>query len=253
MDKDSFSWQVRNGKLPAPKAARAGIGPAFAAMFRPPIVIATTDRTAHTDMRKISSWFALGAFLLLGACAGTGVESTADPLTKLNDAELLYSQQDQPPLAEKLIRDAIDIYAQRDDAHGLGNAYREYADLLRSNSVSGRWASYYREHGFRDPTVTYANRMAKSSEYYTRALGYYARAEVQLRDAEKFGALTNVYFNMATTYFQLKDKDKACEYFDRTVDAYNENLRRHPSAKPYSPTGSVPGLVSSLKKQAGCL
>ncbi|HKB79235.1 MAG TPA: hypothetical protein VKH35_05925 [Thermoanaerobaculia bacterium] len=210
-------------------------------------------RQLPVSMRKISSWFWLAVFLMLGGCAGGGVDSNADPLTKLNDAELLFRQQDQPPLAEKLIRDAIDIYAQRGDAHGLGNAYREYADLLRSNSVSGRWAAYYREHGFRDPTVTYENRMAKSSEYYTKALGYYARAAAQLREAKEFGPLTNVYFNMAVSYHQLENKERACEYFDRTIDAYNENLRRNPNAKPYSPTGSVPGLVNSLKKQAGCL
>ena len=140
-------------------------------------------------MRKISSWFGLGAFLLLLGCAGArvGVESGADPLTKLNDAELLFRQQDQPVLAEKLIRQAIDIYAERDDAHGLGNAYREYADLLRSDAVSGKWAAYYREHGFQDRTVTYENRMAKSSEYYAKALRYYSRAETQLQDAKKFG------------------------------------------------------------------
>ena len=203
-------------------------------------------------MRRISSWFGLGVLVLLFGCAGTAVEPNGDPLTKLNDAELLFRQQDQPVLAEKLIRQAIDLYAERRDAHGLGNAYREYADFLRSDSLSGKWEAYYREHGFQDRTVTYANRMAKSSEYYTRALGYYARAETQLREAKKFGPLTNVYFNMAMSYHQLQQDKKACEYFDRTIDAYKENLRLNPAANPYSPTGSVPGLVDSLKKQAGC-
>ena len=173
-------------------------------------------------------------------------------MTKLNDAELLCRRQDQPVLAEKLIRQAIDAYTRRDDAHGLGNAYREYADLLRSDAFSEKWANYYREHGFQDRTVTLENRMAKSSEYYTKALGFYARAEAQLRDEKKFGPLTNVYFNMAMSYHQLQQDKKACEYFDRTIDAYKENLRLNPAANPYSPTGSVPGLVDSLKKQAGC-
>jgi tetratricopeptide (TPR) repeat protein len=204
------------------------------------------------DMRQVSCWFALVTSLLLGGCAGTAVEPNADPLTKLNDAELLFRQQDQPVLAERLIRQAMDIYAQREDPHGLGNAYREYADLLRSDAVSGKWAAYYREHGFQDRSVTYQNRMAKSAEYYNKGLGYYARAEARLRDERKFGALTNVYFNMAMSYYQLQDKEKACAYFDRTIDAYKENIHSNPNAKPYSPTGSVPGLVNSLKKKAGC-
>lgn len=204
------------------------------------------------DMRRISRWFALSVFVLLGGCVAVRSDSGVDPLAKLNDAELLFRQQDQPVQAEKLIREAMDVYAERDDAHGLGNAYREYADLLRSDSVSGKWAAYYREHGFRDRTVTYDNRMAKSSEYYATALRYYSRAEAQMQKAKQFGPLTNVYFNMAMSYRQLGEKKEACEYFDRTLDAYEENTRRNPNARPYSPTGSVPGLVDSLKKQAGC-
>ena len=203
-------------------------------------------------MRRIPRWFTPVACLLLAGCAATPVEPNADPLTKLNNAELLFRQQDQPVLAETLIREAMDIYAERDDAHGLANAYREYADLLRSDAVSGKWANYYRERGFLDRSVTYDNRMAKSSEYYAKALRYYSRAETQLREAQKFGPLTNVYFNMAVSYDQLANRDKACEYFDRTIEAYKENLRRAPNARPYSPTGSVPGLVDSLKKKAGC-
>ena len=203
-------------------------------------------------MRRIPRWFTPVACLLLAGCAATPVEPNADPLTKLNNAELLFRQQDQPVLAEKLIREAIAIYGERDDAHGLGNAYREYADLLRSTAVAGRWEAYYREHGFQDRTVTYENRIAKSSEYYAKALRYYSRAEAQLQQAKKFGPLTNVYFNIATSYYQLGNKEKACAYFDRTLDAYEENVRRNPGARPYSPTGSVPGLVNSLKKKAGC-
>jgi len=203
-------------------------------------------------MRRRSRWPAAAALLLLAGCAATPVAPTVDPLTKLNDAELLFRQQDQPVLAEKLIREAMAVYGERDDAHGLGNAYREYADLLRSNAVSGRWASYYREHGFQDRTVTYDNRIAKSAGYYTQALHYYSRAEAQLRRVQAFGPLTNVYFNMAASYYQLGNKDEACAYFDRTLEAYNENVRRNPGARPYSPTGSVPGLVNSLEKKAGC-
>ena len=72
-------------------------------------------------MRRISSWFWLGALLLLGGCAGTGAVPHPDPLARLNEAESLFRQQVQPVLAEKLIREAIDIYARRGDAHGLGN------------------------------------------------------------------------------------------------------------------------------------
>jgi len=185
-------------------------------------------------------------------CAGVGVVTTSDPLTKLNDAEDLFIRQDRPLIAERLIREAMDIYQEQGDSHGLGNANREYADLLLSPSVSGKWAKYYRENGFQDRTVTYENRFAKASEYYARALEHYARAADQLRNANRYDSLTNVYFNMAYSYYRLDNRAKACHFYDETLGAYNENIRRNPSAKPYSPSGTVADLVSAKKKQAGC-
>lgn len=204
-------------------------------------------------MRSIHFVFGLSALLLLVGCAGVGVVSSSDPLTKLNDAENLLTRQDRPLIAERLIREAIAIYQERDDAHGLGNAHREYAELLRAPSVSGKWQKYYRENGFQDRTVTFENRIAKSAEYYAKALEYYARASVQHRDANRYDSLTNVYFNMAWSYYQLGDQSKACNFYDQTLAAYNENIRRNPNAKPFSPTGTVADLVEAKKKQAGCV
>ena len=173
----------------------------------------------------------------------------SDPLAKLNAAENLFMSQDRPLWAERLIQEAIAIYHKRDDPTGLGHAHREYADLLRSNSVAAKWEKFYREHGFQDPSVTFDNRLAKSSEYYTKAIGYYQRAEKQDREANRFDALTNVYFNMAWSYLMLEDRTQACSYYDRTLEAYAENIKRNPGAKPI---GSVPNVVASAKKRAQC-
>lgn len=188
----------------------------------------------------------------LAGCAGFGVVASSDPLTKLNDAEYLFQEQDRPLIAERLIREAIVIYQERDDPHGLGNAHREYADLLRSPSVTGKWQKFYREHGFQDQSVTFENRLAKSSEYYAKALEYYQRAEKQHREADRFDALTNVYYNMAWSYLMLDDRAKACGYYDRTLEAYAENMKRNPGAKPYTPSGTVTDLVASAKRRARC-
>lgn len=146
--------------------------------------------------------FLLVVFLSAG-CAGVGVVATTDPLTKLNDAEDLFVRLDRPLIAERLIKEAMTIYQEQDNFHGLGNAHREYADLLLSTSVSKKWAKFYRENGFQDKTVTFENRAAKALEYYAKALEYYARASDQLRNANRYDSLTNVYFNMA--YFLLSD------------------------------------------------
>jgi tetratricopeptide (TPR) repeat protein len=196
----------------------------------------------------------VSGLLLLVGCAGVGIVASSDPLTKLNDAEDLFMRQDRPLPAERLIREAIAIYQERDDAHGLGNAYREYGDLLRSPSVVGKWQKFYRENGFQDKTVTLDNRIAKSSEYYAKALGYYGRAEQKHREAGEYDRLTNTYYNMAWSHSMLDERDKACGYYDKTLEAYQENIRRNPTAKPYVPSGvgSVPDLIASVRRQAGC-
>jgi tetratricopeptide (TPR) repeat protein len=190
--------------------------------------------------------------LLSAGCAGVGVMASSDPLVKLNDADYLFTRQNRPLIAERLIMEAMTIYQQQDDARGLGHANRAYADLLLSASVSGKWSTHYRQHGFEDRTVTYENRTAKAAEYYTRALGHYARAADRLRGTVHYDELTNVYFNMAYSYLQLNDHIKACHFYDETLAAYQENIRRNPNAKPFSPTATVADIVDKQKEQANC-
>lgn len=102
---------------------------------------------------------------LLG-CAAVGVTSSDDPSKKLVDAGHLIDQGRSLP-AERLIHEAIEIYRERDDPHGLGYAFGLYAELLQSNAVNKAELSFMRD-GFRDKTVTLSNRFEKSTAY-TRA------------------------------------------------------------------------------------
>ena len=106
-----------------------------------------------------------GWLLLISACAGVGIVSTGNPLAKLNDAEVLFQEKNRPVPAEKLIQEAIGIYQREDNAHGLGNAYREYGDLLRSSAVV-RWEPQYRRYGFLDKSITFNSRLATIAVAY---------------------------------------------------------------------------------------
>src|SRR5208283_3828302 len=134
-----------------------------------------------------------GLFVLLSGCAGVGIVATSDPLIKLNDAEVLFVRRDRPLPAERLIQEATAIYRERDDPHGLGNSYREYGDLLESPAVA-RYEGIYRRDGFIDKSITFDSRLAKATEFYTKALEYYQIAEKQELAAGKYDALTNVYY-----------------------------------------------------------
>jgi tetratricopeptide (TPR) repeat protein len=204
-------------------------------------------------MRVLHRIIVFSTFVLISACAGVGIVATSDPLVKLNDAEDLFMSQDRPLPAERLIREAIAIYQQRNDPHGLGNSHREYGDLLRSPAVA-KWEKVYRRDGFQDKSITFDNRLAKASEFYRQALAYYQRAAEQHREAGRYDALTNVYYNMAWSSYRLDERDNACRYYDQTIEAYKEGIRRNPSAKPHLPpgAGSMTDAISSAKRRAGC-
>lgn len=191
--------------------------------------------------------------LIFSGCAGFGVVESSNPDVKLWDAKILYSEQQRPLIAERLIFEAIDVYKERRDPHGLGHAYRTYAELLNSSSIV-TWKEYYSENGFRDKTVTIDNRLTKSKEYATKALEYYKQAETHHRDAGRFDALTNVYFNMSNSYNMVDDRLNSCRALDQSLEANAENTQRNPSAEVNIPSGykSYSELVDSAKKLAGC-
>lgn len=199
-------------------------------------------------MRELKFLVGISLLSILVGCAGVGVVASSDPLAMLNDAQELFQKQDRPLPAERLIREALAIYKERDDPHGLGNSYRQYGDFLRSPAVS-QWETVYRRDGFQDKSVTFDNRLVKASEYYSKALGYYQRAEEQHRKANRFDSLTNVYFNMAWSYQMLDDREKACSNLDRALEANAENVKRNPTVRQF---GSITDAVASAKRQAHC-
>jgi hypothetical protein len=95
---------------------------------------------------------AAAVFSLLAGCAAMGVVATDDPAGKLRDATALFGGYARPLPAERLIREAIDIYEKQNDSLGLAEAYRTYGLFFRSTSIEGPWSKLYRERGFLDPS-----------------------------------------------------------------------------------------------------
>ena len=187
-------------------------------------------------MKGSRAFFFVAIPWLLAGCEGIGVMETSDPLVKLNDAIYLYAQERRALIAERLIWEAMAIYQERQDFHGLGHAHREYADLLLSPSVV-RWEKVFREDGFRDATVTYDNRIEKAQEYYARAMDFYRRAEPSHKADEVYDALTNLYYNMAYASFQLGEIEATCVFVEKTLDAYAQNIAQNPDPGPNIPSG----------------
>ena len=199
-------------------------------------------------MRALSraNWF-FGLFVVLGGCAGVGVVATSDPAAKLHDAGYLFDQADRPLIAERLIREAIEIYEKNNDQLGLAEAYREYGFFFRSRSIEGKWNKFYRENGFLDKSATFDTRYAKSIEYFEKA-------RIIFTENNRFDALTNVNMNMGFTYVAMGNREAACQAFDRALESYHENIRQNPTAKPVLPQGfsSYEDYWSDRKKRYGC-
>jgi tetratricopeptide (TPR) repeat protein len=190
---------------------------------------------------------------LLGISADVSA-ATNDPLAKLNDAAVLFGRQDRPLPAEKLIFDALTIYLNNGDSHGVASAYREYADFLRSSAVA-KFEIYYRKRGFIDTSITFDNRFEKAREFLGKALENYERAAPELQKAERYDALTNVYVNMAWVHVDLGQKNQACLDFALALEAYHLNIQQTPSAQPSYPRqfSSMPEAIAHERQRAGCI
>ena len=183
--------------------------------------------------------------LSLVSCAGVGIVATSDPDVKLQDATVLFDRYNRPRPAEMLIREAIAIYEERGDRKGLGRAYETYGLLLVSASVQ-RWEHVYRRDGFRDKSLKFDDRYAKAVEYFERA-------EPLLREAEQFDLLTGLYYNKAYALNGATRHAEACDSFARSLEAYQENMRRNPAAKPNTAGfASVPDAIEDGKRRLGC-
>lgn len=204
-------------------------------------------------MKTKSLIICLLSLFMLSGCAAMLVPETNNPEEKLNWAYELCYNQARPLPAEKLIFEAMAIYQKQNNSLGLGHAHSHYGDLLLSSSII-KWQKVYIENGFQDKSVTFGNRIAKSKEYFTKALDYYQSAEKQFIESDQFDKLTNVYFNMAWAYYRLDDRNNSCRFYDKSLAAYNENIRRNPTAKPQvsSGYGSPADQIASEKKRAGC-
>jgi tetratricopeptide (TPR) repeat protein len=183
--------------------------------------------------------------LALAGCAGFGVVAESDPAAKLETASRLLYQR--PLMAERLIREAIDIYQQKGDEIGLANAYRTYGFFFRSESIEGKYSKHYRDRGFLEKSATFDNRYAKSLEYFYQAARIYAAHQ-------RFDALTNVNFNAGLTYVLSGEFKAACRAFDTSLENMRGNLRQNPAAKPVVPAGfqDYETFLADTKKRYGC-
>ncbi|MCG8595551.1 MAG: hypothetical protein MI785_14480 [Kiloniellales bacterium] len=195
------------------------------------------------------SSFCLVLALLLAACAAPREQEietrVENPAEKLLLAGWYYEERNRPRPAERLIREAIEIYEATGDRLGLAHAYRSYALFLRSDAVR-RAAEIYTEEGFLDPGITFDNRLAQSIAYLERAIGLYEQEAA-------YGWVINAQLQLGFGHHFQKQTAQACAAFDRSLEVYQEH-RASTEAVIRLPPGesSYESFVAAMKKQSGC-
>ena len=203
------------------------------------------DQMISTGIRR--PWSLLFSLLAFAGCAAIGVPATSDPAGKLRDATALFDRQDRPLPAERLIREALEIYQKNGDQLGVAEAYRTYGFFFRSGSVGGKWSKFYRNNGFLERSATFDTRYTKSIEYFEMARAIFSAHQ-------RFDALTNVDLNIGFTFELMGDRQAACQAFDRSRQDNTELLRRKPGTRIELPQGvaTYEQFLAPHRQRAGC-
>ena len=153
---------------------------------------------------------------------------------------------DRPLPAERLIREAIDVYSQRKDQLGLAEAYLTYGFFFRTSSVE-RWKHIYQVQGFFDKEAPYETRFEWS-------ITYFERAEEIFHNRAAFDRLTNVEFNKGVTYALMHQDIKACAAFSASLASRQRASEADPSVRVLLPKGfsSYAALVEDAKRRIAC-
>jgi tetratricopeptide (TPR) repeat protein len=186
---------------------------------------------------------------LLAACETPPDEEIAtkveNPAERLLLAAWYYEERNSPRPAERLIREAIQIYQAKGDRLGLGHAYRSYGLFLRSDAVK-RAAELYTEEGFLDPGITFDNRLAQSIAYLERAATLY-------EEEAAYGWMINAELQIGYGHHFQKQTAEACAAFDRSLDVYRQHRDSTEAALRLPPgESSYESFVAAMKDQSDC-
>lgn len=194
----------------------------------------------------------LSATILTG-CAGVGVAASDSPQTKLDNASNLLHNQNRPVIAERLIKESIDIAQSTQNTKDLGDAYFAYGDFLYSSAVTNMGA-YYLKNGFQNPTVTMDNRSAKAQEYYAKAIPVYQQYTDTALTNKEYSIAVNGYYQMVRVADKMNDDPAVCRYLDGAISADRADVQAYPNAKRVAPSGydSLESFLNAVKQGKSC-
>jgi len=184
--------------------------------------------------------------VVLSGCAAMGVPATSDPDKKIRYAYVLFDEQQRPLPAERLIREAIVLYLEKNNDLGLAEAYRAYGFFYRSAALE-KWHKHYKANGFLEAGATYANR-------YEKSIAYFEKSAAILKKYNKNDSLTNIHLNMGFTYEFSNQLEKACDEYKKSIISNQRHMKENPGATLTLPKGfsSYEAYVNPFLERLKC-
>jgi len=165
--------------------------------------------------------------------------STNNPKRKLlNALELLKNNRPIP--AERLIIQSLEHYKKINDQIGQAHAHKIYGQFYMSDAYHAS-KEYYIKHNEYDGTYEKAaNHLRKSIDLFEKNLAYFQAS--------------NSAWNLAGTHQRQKERSKACEAFDLSLELHKKGKEHRPSESVSLPPGfsTMDEVVSTYKHNYGC-
>lgn len=152
---------------------------------------------------------------LFYGCSAMFVPMTRDPEQKVSQASHLI-QVGRPLPAERLIREAIDIYKKNEDEKGLSQAYLAYGHFFSSKAVT-ECSRHYIRNGFDEDTASYEDRFNVSSLFL-------AKAELIAIKYNDVKVLAGIHQVKARNFKATGKINQACEEYALSLENYRKFL-----------------------------
>ena len=168
------------------------------------------------------------------------VPETSDPNRKLAQAYSLMAHQRFLP-AERLIREALDIYTKQGDEVGMAEAHHAFGNFYKNELYHTKFAATYKWLGTYDGT-------------YMKSIDNFATAKRLFEKNQNDVGVTKSLVGLGNAYSVRGEKDKACENYNAALRSWEAARARDPSVRAPILTQyrDAEELINAFRQKEGC-
>ena len=201
-------------------------------------------RNTSTNRKRLRS-LAFGVLLIFGiaGCTAFGVVATNDPYEKMAQANRM-EDRGRIAVAQRLMRESIEIFEQSGDQLALAEAYRRYAFSVRVNGEDT--ITRYGGAGSAVPTNK-DGRQDKSIAYFEKSLSIFEAHG-------KHDMAANLHYNIAGSHQFAGRPSEACIELDKSLESHRKAMQANPTGVVDLPSGvaTFTEFIDRARAESGC-